>query len=159
MNERYSSHRKEPSTEELKLRLIKASEPVRKHRREFNTTHPTSSYSPISLNNASTEEMFVILIEEIRRYKTAISGNAAVKIRSGIYQIADDLTDTLPGNDSGVKFVTESMEYIENNNSILGDEVSSLIKAADERRFERETKREDFYRKWRKNQLDKKGDI
>jgi hypothetical protein len=142
----------EPNVKELKLRLIKATEPIRRERRTLITTKDIPIQTSTILTNTSSEEIFVIFTEEMRRYKTVISGNAADKIYAKIEQLADGLADTLPGNDSGVKFVVESMNYIETHNPSLGEEVNWQMDAAWKRKSEREIKREDFYRKWIKNQ-------
>ncbi|HMS22224.1 MAG TPA: hypothetical protein PKA38_00495 [Candidatus Levybacteria bacterium] len=151
MNERFSKQT-EPNSEKLKLRLIKAAEPLKRERRSLSISKSSLIQSSNNLANTSSEEMFVMLVEEMKRYKTLISRKAADHALAGIQQLADGLADTLPGNDSGVKFVVESMNYIEGNNPKLSTEITWQIDAATKRSHEREVKREEFYRKWRKNQ-------
>lgn len=139
----------EQNQENLRLRLVRAVKNTDIQRRKIRDVQPNFlPPSKLQLHSTGSSEMFVLLVENLQRYKIVKERSAADRILANALLAADYLTDALPGNDEAVMFVHRAKSFLDKENPQLSSDVKKVMEAAEKRGI----KRQDLYGRWKANQ-------
>lgn len=93
---------------------------------------------PIQVSDTPPMEKFVLLVEKVKAYKLSEKNVTAKRLLSHSVSLARKLDEELPGNDGAVKFFYEGMQFLNETNPELAEDISRIMqKVYDEDRFDK----------------------